>query len=93
MGKMRPKDGLPAYGNGFPGMGQTCYIPSPVRNSDAEYGHILIQEYPDVEYAMLCYAMRCLGAFAIENSKSEAKVLLDAQSRESRTCKKCLDAH
>lgn len=84
---------FPLTGMVFQEMWQTCYIPSPVRNSDAEYGHILIQEYPDGEYAMLCYAMRCLGAFAIENSKSEANVLLDAQSRESRTCKKCLDAH
>lgn len=83
---------FPLTGMFFQGMWQTCYIPSPVRNFDAEYGHILIQEYPDGEYAILCYAMRCLGAFAIE-SKSEAKVLLDAQSRESRTCKKCLDAH
>lgn len=84
---------FPLTGMVFQGMWQTCYIPSPVRNSDAEYGHILIQEYPDGEYAMLRDAMRCLGALAIKDSRSEANVLLDAQSRESRTCKKCLDAH
>lgn len=48
---------FPLTGMVFQGMWQTCYIPSPVRNSDAEYGHILIQEYPDGEYAMLCDAM------------------------------------
>lgn len=49
----------PLTGIVFQEMWQTCYIPSPVRNSDAEYGHILIQEYPDGVYAMLCDAMRC----------------------------------